>query len=349
MHITEKLIERFLANGCSAEEAAAVADYLVQHPEVLKAYLKKAWDEAETKGAISHAYSHQMLETVKSELFSQKRSLIRRIKWIGIAACFLLAAGAWWVWNNKPTQVVVESRIAAGKATATPDKWETRQNGTQQSMKVTLADGSVVTLSPGASIRYDQSFNDVKRDIYLQGDAIFKVAKDKEKPFTVHAGFFSTTALGTVFRVNANVDMYSVKLFEGKVVIKALQENIGGWHGPVFLEPGQEMQYDALRSAWSVKRFNEEKSMARIKPKELPANENEELTFRNAPLKEVFAQLEKRYDRRINYSNIEIDDMYFSGSVLKNDSLETILQVIAQMNALTIAEAANGFIVRKSQ
>ena len=67
-------------------------------------------------------------------------------------------------------------------------------------------------------------FQNNKREIYLEGEAYFKVAKDKTKPFTVFAGALATTALGTQFRITAKKNTpgnITVKLFTGKVAIRS--------------------------------------------------------------------------------------------------------------------------------
>ncbi|HEX3008177.1 MAG TPA: FecR family protein, partial [Bacteroidales bacterium] len=55
--------------------------------------------------------------------------------------------------------------------------------------ELTLPDGSVVWLNAGSSIRYDNRFNERNRNLYLEGEGYFKVAKNKKLPFIVKTGF----------------------------------------------------------------------------------------------------------------------------------------------------------------
>jgi ferric-dicitrate binding protein FerR (iron transport regulator) len=62
-----------------------------------------------------------------------------------------------------------------------------------------LPDGSVATLSYGSSLRYGAHFKDSAREVWLQGQACFDVAKDPRHPLLVHVGTATVKVLGTRF------------------------------------------------------------------------------------------------------------------------------------------------------
>ncbi|MEM6682124.1 MAG: FecR domain-containing protein [Pseudomonadota bacterium] len=81
-----------------------------------------------------------------------------------------------------------------------------------------LADGSAVTLGASSQIKVQISAG--RRDIELvQGAALFDVAHDAQRPFSVRAGALTATALGTVFDVRANGDVVRVGVREGQVAV----------------------------------------------------------------------------------------------------------------------------------
>jgi len=91
--------------------------------------------------------------------------------------------------------------------------------GAQERTRVTLADGSLVTLDSGTrmAVRLDRD----ARNVTLQtGRALFKVAKDSARPFTVKAGDRAITALGTVFDVRVQPRELRVTLAEGVVAVR---------------------------------------------------------------------------------------------------------------------------------
>jgi transmembrane sensor len=98
---------------------------------------------------------------------------------------------------------------------------------------ITLADGSVVTMAPSSRIEVELS--PYARDIRLRaGEADFKVAHDKTRPFRVHAGASTIQAVGTQFRVNRLPSGTVVAVTEGVVKLTtghlaALDDGIDAW------------------------------------------------------------------------------------------------------------------------
>lgn len=87
--------------------------------------------------------------------------------------------------------------------------------------RVTLADGSLVTLDSGTQMAV--RLGDKRRDVtLLSGRALFKVAKDSERPFVVKASNQTITALGTMFDVRVTPRELRVTLAEGSVAVRPL-------------------------------------------------------------------------------------------------------------------------------
>lgn len=84
---------------------------------------------------------------------------------------------------------------------------------------IKLSDGSVVWLSAQSSLSFPSTFDKATREVTLEGEAFFDIAKDKKHPFIVHTGKLSTRVLGTSFNITAfkahqNV---TIALITGKV------------------------------------------------------------------------------------------------------------------------------------
>jgi transmembrane sensor len=343
MQITEEIIERFLANRCTPEEAEFVAAYLETHPELARHYLQDSWDGSGQMEGLPAGYADEMLKVILDEIKTKKKFSTVVFKWMAIAASLLIVVG--FVWARQSNQSPLADQVAArSRAFSIPPEWKFIENNGQFQISEVLPDGSVVTLSPKASLRYAAFFAPGRRDLFLSGEALFEVAKDKTRPFTVHEGKFATTALGTVFRMKEHQGKYQVRLYEGKVVIKT--NEVQGWKGDVFLEAGQQMEFNTGNQSLVVNHFTTEKTRGR---KNLAKRNYAELEFVNKPLDQVLDKLAEQYKLSIEYNKPEIEHLYFSGKVLKADSLETILKVIAQMNELKIAQKGNGFVVNKTQ
>ena len=87
-------------------------------------------------------------------------------------------------------------------------------------MRVELPDGSIVSLSPGTSLRYSESKGG--RDVEMSGTALFSVARDEDRPFKVEAGRSEVEVLGTVFQVKQSSGDVFLDVLEGKVLFSGM-------------------------------------------------------------------------------------------------------------------------------
>jgi ferric-dicitrate binding protein FerR (iron transport regulator) len=78
--------------------------------------------------------------------------------------------------------------------------------GTGNRKKISLPDGTEVTMTVKTSMRLSESFGKKDREVWLEGEALFEVAADAGKPFIVHTKNLRIEVLGTRFRVDAYPD-----------------------------------------------------------------------------------------------------------------------------------------------
>lgn len=86
--------------------------------------------------------------------------------------------------------------------------------------EVELSDGTLVHLNSGTKIKYPVKFlNTGKREVFIEGEAYFKVAKDKNHPFVVHSDQVVVEVLGTEFNFSSYKEDAEIKtvLVEGSV------------------------------------------------------------------------------------------------------------------------------------
>ena len=70
-----------------------------------------------------------------------------------------------------------------------------------KSYNITLADGTKVFMYAGSRLTYPVVFSGKERRVYLEGEAYFKVAKDKEHPFVISTEKAEAKVLGTELNV----------------------------------------------------------------------------------------------------------------------------------------------------
>lgn len=349
MQIDKSLIEKFLENRCSAEEARLVHRYLTGHPEVLQEYYRHDWEDAVTGEAPDSEHATAMYQAISDNIYAKKATVLRYMPWAAAAAVVIVALSIWWRQPAQQTGIAPATITTITKHVQQEplvvDRHQ-QQNTTRKTVKVSLPDGSVVSLAPSAVIKYEKAFGADKREVILEGEALFEVVKDKTRPFTVYSGSLSTTALGTSFRVSEGPSAVRVQLLTGKVVVKAVKPSLAGWKKDVYLLPGQQMRYDAAAGMVKVSAagVNEQ-------PRNAPAiahHPDGQMVFDNTPLQQVLDKLTQHYKVSIGYTAKELNGLSFSGTVFHNDSLPVILQAIGRMNDLSVTVVPDGFCIKKA-
>lgn len=231
-------------------------------------------------------------------------------------------------------------------------------NNTDNPISFKLDDGSTIVLFSHSEIRFRKDFPKDSRNIILYGKAQFKVAHDKSRPLTVFSGDIKTTALGTNFTVTAfeKSNRIVVRLEEGKVLIRPVNNSNPAFIADVVLLPGQELTYDKERKTVTVKLVSGQKRRSVNKITALGVNKDQPtipnnykgswFMFNNQPLSKILESLQEMYDTKIIYSEKDLEKLYFIGRFNRTDSLEGILNHIADLNNLTLTKTDSTFILK---
>jgi transmembrane sensor len=111
---------------------------------------------------------------------------------------------------------------------------------------VWLPDSSEVILNANSSIRFNKSRTDNKREVWVTGEAFFKVRHlniaGKAQPFAVYAGDAVIEVLGTEFNVKNINNTTGVLLRQGKV-----RFSIPANHSETIMQPNDYCLYNALQ------------------------------------------------------------------------------------------------------
>jgi len=201
-----------------------------------------------------------------------------------------------------------------------------------QTRMLTLADGSVLTLNAGSRITWPESFRGRERSIFLDGEVLAEIAKDPEHPFVIHSGDIDVNVHGTTF----NFKSYSsdataeIVLIEGSV---SMDIPTSQGERQIHLTPGDIAQWD---------RNSENISMSRIPADSFrPFNQNKSFNFINIPLEDIASDLERAFGRRIIIADENARSRRFLAFFTNGESLEEILEMLAQNGQLRIADKDN--------
>ena len=209
--------------------------------------------------------------------------------------------------------------------------------------RVNLPDGSQVELNAGSRIRYQSNFNKSNRDLSLEGEAYFKVAKNSVLPLNVSIGDLNIKAVGTEFNVKGYRDesVIETTLIEGKVEITQIGQNEGE-NTSVELIPNQKAIFNREASDFTLqntleKTTPEQVASAKstdkilISPKvdidQVKAWTEGKLLIRGENLEEICIKLQRKYDVMFIFNDEETKRFRFSGTLL-DETLEQVLDAI---------------------
>lgn len=118
---------------------------------------------------------------------------------------------------------------------------------------VELPDGTQVSLGAKTTFHYDKDFGKKQRIVYLEGEAYFDVAKQRDKPFIVKTKEQDIEALGTKFNVMAYPldSLVVTTLLEGSVRLTTL-----GIDRQAILQPNQQFVYNRNRKSVFLNRVD---------------------------------------------------------------------------------------------
>jgi len=181
--------------------------------------------------------------------------------------------------------------------------------------EIRLADGSVVWLNAGSSLRYSSDFGNGQRGVYLSGEGYFVVEQGKAY-FTVMTSQKKITVTGTEFNVRAypDEDVVHTTLIRGGVLIE-----INGAEQPMLLQPGHKFSLSVLKDA-VITYIGHEIAEAKASWRE------REWRIESMTLQDLAFRLNKRFDVSV-YVDERVKDVHFSGTFI-DETLEEILYVI---------------------
>jgi transmembrane sensor len=356
MNEINQLIDKLWSNEISLEEQHKLLESLKKDSAGLKSDLKTGYDRELSKGKkeITERRFEHILARLNIRIDNQEVKHSAKIfplyHWIKMVAALLIVAlvtALYFNLNHSPQK----RELAHSDVQITKEILRQPYNSGKSEMIINLSDGSRVTLQPRSSLSYYEPFDSRSRNISMKGEATFKVSKDKHHPFIVSANGFTTTALGTEFTINTNKeDRLTVKLIEGKVVVKAGSESRMKM-SDVYLIPGDQLSINTKLKVHSLINFKDSDKAVKPQPT-LSVATKDALLFNETPLSEVFSSLSKRYETGLVYEGVdetELQKLYFTGSVGAAEKLNTILPVICNMNGLTYKLTAKSITISKQK
>jgi transmembrane sensor len=292
-------------------------------------------------GPLLHGVDWAIKAGVADEVMTGARARVRRrrrqMAAASGAALIALACGLWISTGRH------SARAAAGPATAIVDLPEQR----------TLSDGSVVDLKDDSriSVAFTPEF---RRVALLSGEAHFKVAKNKERPFVVVIGDVEVRAVGTAFSVQRGDASVEVLVTEGRVTLDKVQAGPAGAGDPAPLSAAPPRTFATLSAGnRAVVGITEPAgSSPVVSVQTVSASEVSErlawriprLEFTQTPLGEAIKMINEHSQERLSLADASLENVRISG-VLRADHIETLLRLLDAEHGIKAEHLPDGEII----
>jgi transmembrane sensor len=325
------LLDRYLSGRCTAEEIAAMQQWVARDPSNAHTLtsVQRIWDES---GIIAERFDAETaIRTLRSTRVAAElpiaareisrslsreapaRSWRRRLNrnYMALAAAALLTATGsvlLWQWRAHEGGVVAEQSVGAPRIYAT---------ARGQRADILLADGTRVSLNVDSRLIIPANFGRPTRQILLFGEAYFEVRHDAQRPFLVRAAGAVVGDLGTKFLVRAypGEPKATVTVGEGKVLLG--RGMVGS--DDVSLAQGQHGEIDASGLVIVSSGVNIDNELAWRSGR---------LELRHVPLARAVRDIGRWYDIEISFTDSSLAQVPVTAS-FGNESAEDAMRVLA--------------------
>ncbi len=209
--------------------------------------------------------------------------------------------------------------------------------------KIILPDGTKVWLNADTRLNFDKKFNGALREVYLDGEAFFDVAKNKDRPFIVHTSDIDIRVLGTAFNVKSYKEEATIEatLIHGSIQVTKQKECIP----KIILSPNEKLVFNKLIG--KVVESPDHLPMGKEKEAQylvskIAINESNDssivetawihnrLLFDGDTFKELAIKMERWFDVQIKFENAEVANYRLRGA-FEDETIGEALKALQQI------------------
>ena len=267
----------------------------------------------------------------KKDAIKQKTKMVSIFRWVAAASILAVVLVSYYFFR------VSNASVNTKFASIIPVQDAVYENNEPKDKVIKLDDGSLITLKTHSKLYYPRSFKTDKREVYLEGDGFFEIAKNPEKPFYVYYRQLVAKVLGTSFYIGANdstkqlfvkVRTGRVEVFENNDILKSDPNTTGS----VVVVPNQVAKYQEANGHLDAEIVDNPLPLKKLKEGLVlhPIDKNDinpSFNYDQTSLGKVFKDLQEAYGVEIILSNPDINNCTYTGD-LGNQDLYTKLSII---------------------
>jgi len=266
----DKLIDKYLQDQLGDTEKGKVEDWL-QHITDHHAADLLTDAEQEDRGKRIFTALNQQIRYSKP-----KPSLVKRMQPVlRIAASLMIICSLIFIFRTRLKEVFNIDQIASVT------------NSGKHITKTILSDGSIVWLKGNSKLIYPRKFRGGLRNVDLEGEALFEIAKDPAHPFIIKCAGLVTKVLGTSFNIKHSSKNIEINVLTGKVFLSS------GRIRALTLQPYQKAVYSEVKKTIMKDKDPVFEVAALIKGTEY------NMLFNDARVGDVVHRIEKKFEVNI--------------------------------------------------
>jgi transmembrane sensor len=242
------------------------------------------------------------------------------------------------VYNNATIRIDSQ-HIARQLASVQPSGLNTLVVPFGKRSTITLPDGTKIWLNSGSKLVYPSDFEPGKREVFLEGQAFFSVARDTENPFYVQTKDMNVKVLGTEFDISSydDDDHSHAVLAEGSIELVTNKNALFGSKKTI-MQPGTRAVYGEVSKSLSI---------SKVDIGEFVSWKEGYLVFRGTPLDEVLKKLSRYYKYDLSVQHAEAGKETFSGSFDLQEDIEHAMNVLETTTSLRNKKTERRYILEK--
>lgn len=269
-------------------EAANIIEVMTPEKQVVNQdTIEKGWD---------HLQQNIVMQDDSRVGDPMPETRVAKSTWLKYAAAAVLLAFSVLMYFNQPSNEIPMTvhRTAFGEKTS-----------------VTLSDGTSITLNSNSTISIDEQAGGPP-EVWLDGEAFFQVAKQKEGQFVVHTGDLDIKVLGTQFNIINHGQEIRVALKEGSILLKG--PTVDGYS----MKPGQTIIFEPETKGLIEDPKNDSYYYAWL---------NNQMVLDETSIAEIANIIENNFGVQVSIMNDQLRDRKLTGTI-PDDDLNTLLAAI---------------------
>lgn len=287
----------------------------------------RRWEKEWTSAHVSDQATQSEWDSLQRKMRTQeaitsilpaKRNVWRKVAAVA-AIVILTAGGTLGIWET----------VSALQ----PDTSFTFEAPYGEKSKMVLADGTVVWLNSGSTLRYSNKFNVANRKVVLDGEAYFEVTKQAGATFVVQTRGYDVVVRGTKFNVSAYPDdsFVATTLLEGAVDLEYNGRQIP-------MKPGELLRLDVESGKFTRLRVNATQSRAWAENR---------IEFDNITLQELVARLSRQYDVNIKLDSEKVGEKRFRISLRNRETIGEVMAALQEIIHITVERRGKDIYIRE--